>query len=51
VAVVNFILGTLILADLLLCCAFMFVDIHEECEWQTRAAEHEELLDELWAEE
>jgi hypothetical protein len=24
------------------------VDIHEECVWQTIAAEHDELLDELW---
>jgi hypothetical protein len=44
------ILGTLILADLLLCCIFMFADIHEEAQWQTRAAEHDALLDQLWDE-
>ena len=48
---VTLILGTLILADLLICCVLMFIDIHEECEWQIRAAEHEERLDEMWADE
>ena len=41
-AVVTLILGTLILADLLICCVLMFIDIHEECEWQMIAAELDE---------
>jgi len=45
------ILGTVILFYFLGCCVLMFIDIHEEAEWQTRAAEHEELLDELWNDE
>jgi hypothetical protein len=48
---VNLILGTLLLANLLVCCVFVMVDIHEECVWQTIAAEHDELLDELWADD
>jgi hypothetical protein len=45
------ILGSVILFYFLGCCVLMWIDIHEEAEWQTRAAEHEELLDELWNDE
>jgi hypothetical protein len=49
--VVNLILGTLLLAYLLAFCVFVMVDIHDECEWQTLAAERDGLLDELWADD
>ena len=45
------ILGTLLFVNLILCCFFVMVDIHEECEWQTLAALHEEELGRLWDDE
>ena len=45
------ILGSLLLTFLLLFCLFIVVDIYEECEWQTAAAEHDEELDRLWDDE
>jgi hypothetical protein len=48
-AVVNIVIGTLLLAFLLAFCAHIVVDVWQECRFQTEAAEHDELLDRLWS--
>lgn len=38
----NLVLGTAILAWLLAGCALLLIDIHQECRYQTEAAEHDD---------
>lgn len=47
----NVALGLVILAWLLVGCVFLYVDVCEECRFQSEEAAHEELLEKLWADE
>jgi hypothetical protein len=51
VALVNLVIGSLLLAWILAFCAYIVVDVFQECRFQTAAAEREELLDALWGDE
>jgi hypothetical protein len=42
------VVGFVILAWLLVGCVLLYLDVCAECRYQTAAAEHDELLNELW---